>query len=221
MKRRARGIFLLVSFIMCYCHGRDSHDDKVDLPMSQGIGGMWEALGHRKGEKIPDFTLYTNEGRPFSLYKALQKGKPVVLINASYTCDFSRANIESFKTVGERYKDKVETVIVYTLDAHPTDVPSPYAADSSVWIPPHNVRDSIAAPQPKTYGERIDLSKKWVDMYDIPFPVLVDSPENEYWTEYGQAPNMCYIIGEDGIVEYRDTWYNEKRLEEELAGMDD
>jgi len=144
-----------------------------------------------------------------------------MLINASYTCDFSRANIESFKAVGEKYKDKIETVIVYTIDAHPVDVPSPYSADSAVWIPPHNVRDSIAAPQPKTYGDRIDLSKKWTEKYDISFPVLVDNPDNDYWVEFGQAPNMCYIIDEKGIVEYRETWYNEKRLEEELVNLSD
>ncbi len=27
---------------------------------------------------------------------------------------------------------------------------------------------------------------------------------------------MCYIIDADGVVEYRQTWYDEKKLEEKI-----
>jgi len=188
----------------------------TQLPVSQGVEGMWEMLGYHPGDTVPDFTLYSGEGKPFHLYAELQKGKPVMIVNGSYTCDISRGNLPSLNLINDRYGKDVEMVMVYTIDAHPNDVVSPYSPDGKIWIPPNNIRDSISAQQPKTYGERVALSKVWVKENQIHMPVVVDKPDNEYWMEFGQAPNMCYIIDPDGVVEYRQTWYDEKGLEEKI-----
>ena len=202
------------------CIGGDetipSDGAKTTLPISQGAEGAWEMLGYHQGDTVPDITLYSGEGQPFHLYAELHKGKPVMIINGSYTCDISRGNLPSINALSERVGKNIEVVMVYTIDAHPNDMMSPYSPDSDIWIPPNNIRDSISAQQPKTYGERVELSKAWIKENQIHVPVVIDKPDNEYWMEFGQAPNMCYIIDADGVVEYRQTWFDEKKLEEKI-----
>jgi hypothetical protein len=178
-------------------------------------------LGFRPGNQIPDFILYSSKGKLFRLYKELSKGKPIVIVNGSYTCDFSRANLPSIKTIAQRHHSKVNVVMVYTIDAHPNDTLSPYATNNSEWIPPSNIRDNISAAQPKTYADRVALSNAWIKENQISIPVLIDGPNNEYWTAFGQAPNMCYIIDPNGVVTYRQTWYNEKELDEKIQNLTD
>ena len=192
---------------------------RIALPASQGAYGEWEMLGYHPGNKVPDFTLYTTNGKPFHLYEELEKGKPLVIINGSYTCDISRGNLSSIKEISKRYDDKVKVVMVYTIDAHPSDTLSPYATNANEWIPQNNIRDNISATQPRTYGERVALSNAWITENQLSMPVLIDEPNNEYWMEFGQAPNMCYIIDPDGVIRYRRTWYNEKDLDKEIQQM--
>ena len=229
MKRNvARGVafksFLLMLGLLCLSscstqNSRPDADTKITMQVSQGTSGIWEMLGFHAGNQVPDFKLYTTEGEPFRLYHELAKKKPMVLINASHTCDFSRANLPSIRSIMQRYATKANMVMVYTIDAHPSDTLSPYAQDGRAWVPPNNKRDNISTPQPKTYGERVSLSREWKKEYDIPVRVLVDGPENEFWNTFGQAPNMCYIISDSGKVEYRQTWYNGNELELQLERL--
>lgn len=209
-------VFLLAS---CSYHSPPDGDTKIAMHSSQGVGGVWEMLGFHPGNYVPDFKLYTTDGLPFRLYEELANEKPTVIINASHTCDFSRANLPSIKDVMKRYATKANMVVVYTIDAHPSDTLSPYAEDDQAWIPPNNQRDNISTPQPKTYGQRVNLSRQWKKGNDINGRVLVDGPDNQFWNTFGQAPNMCYIISRGGKVEYRQTWYNGKALELELERL--
>ncbi|HTF18434.1 MAG TPA: deiodinase-like protein [Chryseolinea sp.] len=198
---------------------RPADTARITLPASQGAYGEWETLGYYPGTKVPDFTLYAADGKPFHLYEELDKGKALVLINGSYTCDISRGKLSSIKDISNRYDDRVKVVMVYTIDAHPSDTLSPYATNTNKWIPKNNIRDHISAAQPRTYGERVALSNAWIRENQLSMPVLIDEPNNEYWMEFGQAPNMCYIIDPDGVVRYRRTWYDEKYLDNEIQQM--
>jgi len=210
--------FLAIASLLFSCSKsrRPDPDAKISLDASMGTSGTWEMLGFHPGNRVPDFLLYSTDGSPYHLYKELANKKPTVIINASHTCDFSRANLPAFKSIVDRYESKANLVIVYTIDAHPSDTLSPYAENDRPWIPPNNVRDKIETPQPRTYGERVSLSQKWKEENAISVPVLVDGPENSFWNTFGQAPNMCYILSDSGYVEYRETWFNGQKLEQEL-----
>lgn len=212
--------FVLVLLIVSSCSSTPPDDDtKITMHASGGVGGVWEMLGFHPGDQVPDFKLYTGEGKPFRLYDELTKRKHTVLINASHTCDFSRANLPSIKSIIKRYATKANIVMIYTIDAHPNDTLSPYAENNRPWVPPNNKRDNISTPQPKTYGERVSLSRQWKNANNIPVRVLVDGPDNQFWHAFGQAPNMCYIVNDGGKVEYRQTWYNGKELELQLKRL--
>ncbi len=55
--------------------------------ISNGLKKDWNHLGFRSGDRVPNFTLYDQDGKQFDLSSELKLGEPVVLISGSYTCD--------------------------------------------------------------------------------------------------------------------------------------
>ncbi|HMJ70887.1 MAG TPA: deiodinase-like protein [Cyclobacteriaceae bacterium] len=193
---------------------------RVQNPASQALISGWEQLGFKKGQQVPDFTLFSEDKKPFKLSTELKKGKPVVLINASYTCDVSRNNLESILDIVKTYRKAATFVIIYTIEAHPSDEPSPYSPYQEILIAKDNIRDKVEARQPKTYAERQALANRWKTMYRIPMMVLVDSADNLFWTNFGQAPNMVYVIAPDRKVLFKQAWFNKSKLTSELHMLD-
>jgi len=187
--------------------------------ISNGMKKDWNHLGFHSGDRIPNFTLYDQDGKKFELSSELKLGKPVVLISASYTCDVTRSNIPAIKRISSKNGTTDHFFIVYLIEAHPTDVPGPYSADRKIWISANNIRDHVAATQPKIYQQRVDISKKWKQVYDIHLPILLDNPDNFFWTNFGEAPNMVYVILPGNIVYYKQAWFNEHLLEEKLQAL--
>lgn len=192
---------------------------RIENPTSEALIAGWEKMGFKKGEQVPDFTLFSNDEKPFTLSEELRKKKPIVLINASYTCDVTRGNLESILGMAKDHRKDATFFIVYTTEAHPVDVASPYSTDPGPWIAKDNVRDKVSARQPKTYAERQALADKWKDTYSIPMTVLVDNPDNFFWTKFGQAPNMVYIIAPDRTVLFKQAWFGKGGLEKELEKL--
>lgn len=188
--------------------------------ISAGILGNWEQLGIQKGQPVPDFTLFSEKGKPFRLSSELKKGRPIVLISGSYTCDVSRGNMEAIKAFYKQFEDEMVFFMVYTIDAHPFDTGSPYSPEGKVWIAKNNVRDNVKAAQPKTYKQRVELARKWMTENSIAFPVLVDNPDNLFWKKFGQAPNMVYIITPSQEVFYKQAWFNKEKLAKQLESLD-
>jgi hypothetical protein len=192
---------------------------KISEEISDGVLGNWEQLGIQKNQPVPDFTLFSEKGKAFNLARELKKGKPVVLVSGSYTCDVSRGNMESIKSFQKQFGRKASFYMVYTIDAHPNDTRSPYSLEEKVWIAKDNVRDNIKAAQPKVYQQRVALAKRWITENSIDFPVLVDSPDNFYWKKFGQAPNMVYIITTGQTVFYKQAWFNKEKLVRQLESL--
>ena len=113
----------------------------------------------------------------------------------------------------------MDIYIIYTAEAHPIDHPSPYSRENSIWIRPENVRDSIEAKKPTTYGERKALSQQWEEKFKIRPKILLDNPHNEYWSLYGQAPNMAYLIDSDGIIIERQINFHLKKIEDKIKNL--
>jgi hypothetical protein len=196
--------------------------DKIVIKVSEGINTGYEDfrnLGYQKGDKIPDFNLFTPDGLEFSVNKALSTGKPLVLISGSYTCDISRSNIPDANMLGAKYNQKINIYHVYTVDAHPFDKFCPYSPNQKMEIPAANIRDNIQANQPKTYGERRVLAKKWQEENAIAIPVLVDKPTNDYWMKFGQAPNTAYLITPAGEVFYKQVWFKYQDFDQAIKNL--
>lgn len=222
MKATCSWVFalLIIGFSSCSKTSAPPSTAKISDEISAGLLGNWEQLGIQKDQNVPDFTLYSDKGKAFKLSSELKKGKPIVLISGSYTCDVSRGNMSAIKEFQKKFGKKASFFMIYTIDAHPADTPSPYSAERKVWIAKNNIRDNVKASQPKVYQQRVDLAQKWKTANSIEFPVLIDAPDNFYWKKFGQAPNMVYIISPEQTVFFKQAWFNKERLQKQFEDLE-
>ncbi|WP_193217897.1 MULTISPECIES: deiodinase-like protein [unclassified Imperialibacter] len=184
------------------------------------MSAPWVTLGYLPGKEVPSLTLFDTERQILSLTDdSHKKTKPLLIVTGSYTCDISRKNLPSLLHLEEKFGSKVDIMIVYTMDAHPYDSPSPYSPTGEVSIAMDNVRNNIKAEQPKTYKERVELAKAWVRENAISVPIFIDNPQNEFWWAFGQGPNMCYLINTEGKVAFRELWFNERNTKKAIRNL--
>jgi len=167
--------------------------------------GSFSASGLQAGDTAADFTLYDTSGVPFNLASALALKKPVLLVAGNLTCPVFRNKIPSINTVITTYGSQVTTVIIYAVEAHPTDT-SPYFGYVNVTTANQNA--GILYPQPTTYGQRKQMVKDLYATTSLAAPTYIDGPCNNWWQYYGPAPNNAYLIDTNGIVSAKHPWYD-------------
>ena len=158
------------------------------------------------GQKVNDFTLYNNQGVAYNLEDKLLEGKPLMIMTGSYTCPVFRAVIWELNSLITNYGNDINFVVVYTVEAHPDIDYSPYY--NTVQTTQINVNEGILYEQPETYGERVNIVNDMLNAYAINCEVLIDSPCNEFWYAYGEAPNRAYLIDSTGKVVVSQGWFN-------------
>lgn len=177
----------------------------------------WEKIMPQEGTIAPDFIIFSQDGEPFNLQAQLHHDRHILLVSGSYTCDLSRKAEPMVQKLFDQYNDKIDINIVYTVEAHPFDTVSPYSRSNNIWVVQDNVKQGIEAKNPTTYEARLELAKQWKDRAKISPRMLIDNPENEFWTKYGQAPNMVFLIRKDGVIHTRQIKFEGKALEERIT----
>ncbi|AWW00297.1 redoxin domain-containing protein [Arcticibacterium luteifluviistationis] len=221
MKRFNPILIISTIYLMWSCTGNSNtlsqDSDKIEFRKSEAMVDesfmrRWEFLLPQEGSKAKDFTLETDKAETFNLYKELKKGKPVLLINGSYTCDISRQNLPQVNQISKQFESKIKTVLIHTVEAHPKDAVSPYSLEEKIWPSKSNIRDNAEANQPLTYSDRKELTMKWKHEFDIDPEILIDAAKNDYWADYGQAPNMAFLIDADGTILSRQIFFEINHL---------
>ena len=92
-----------------------------------------------------------------------------------------------------RYRDRVEFLLVYTREAHPTDG----------WQTDRNIKDNVLLTQHQSFGEREDAAGTCSRDLHISVPILIEEMDNSGDEAYGAAPVRLYLIGTDGKVAYQ------------------
>jgi hypothetical protein len=179
-------------------------DEICDIPI---VDGNFEEAGFFPGDAVPDFTLYNTDGEPRQLSHILSSGKHAMIINGSYSCWRFRDEIEVMNQIAELFGDHMETLIVYSVEAHPHIDLSPYSGTLSTGA--RNFSDSVLLRQPTTYGERMENIDFMLERHTVIPDILLDGPCNEWWLNYGTAANHAYLIDPAGIVQLRHTWFNQ------------
>lgn len=174
-----------------------------DIPIY--LGGMHES-GYSVGDTVNDFTLFTPEGVRFNLADKLADGRPVLLLSITYTCWRWRHQVDVLNQVVYHYGDQVDVYLINTVEAHPHITPSPYSGE--LWTGNPNFEDDVLYEQPVTYGERLSVIADMQADLSFNAPVLVDDPCNQWWLNYGPAPNNAYLIDPNGIVQVKHPWFN-------------
>jgi len=167
--------------------------------------GSFYTSGLSKGSIASDFTLYGLNGDSLHLGSVLAEGKPLLLVNGSLTCPVFRNKIPVLHQMANAYGNLITVAVVITVEAHPTD-PSPYYG--YVNITSQNQQEGILYPQPITYGERKALAQIAVSHTGLTVPVFLDRPCQEWWLQYGPAPNNAYVFLPDGTIAVKHGWFH-------------
>lgn len=181
-------------------------DDSVAICPIPVYTGDFNASGYRIGDTVPDFTLYTSDGRRAHLREELMRGRPVLLVGSSYTCPVYRGRVADVNALQRTYGNRISIFVIYVVEGRPVTDPSPYRGVE--WTMEENSRVGISCRQPTTYGERVAIAREMSRAMDLKPPLLIDGPCNEWWSHFGPAPNGAYLIDTNGVVAAHHGWMN-------------
>lgn len=107
---------------------------------------------------------------------------------------------------GRPFGERVYFVHVYVIEPHPmAPDPSPYSGRVS------EARYSTKR-QPTTFAERVAAAAETRDLLTGPQLMVVDDltpgqRTNPIWCTYGTCPNCAFLIGQDGVIDTVQTWF--------------
>lgn len=93
----------------------------------------------------------------------------------------------------EQYRDKVEFLVVYITEAHPSDV----------WQMESNVKDKVVFASPHSEDERASVAGTCVRKLGIEIPALLDEYGNSTEQGYTAWPDRLYLIDGQDKVAYK------------------
>jgi hypothetical protein len=198
-----------------------SDSAKIISPQTfQGMApGIQPKSGFVEGDIVPDFVLYDTAGTYCHLSELLGEGKPVLLIAGSYTCPQTRKNVrENLNRLQKLYGEKINIRLIYTLEAHPR-APDVCPYTGAVYTSAANFHDSILFRQPVNYLQRKKMAEELIHDLQITTPVLIDSPDNMWWKNFGPAPNNAYLLTPFGMVYKKYATFESKYFEKDFNDL--
>ncbi|MDZ4664984.1 MAG: T9SS type A sorting domain-containing protein [Bacteroidota bacterium] len=179
--------------------------------------GSFYTSGYQVGNTVNDFKLYNLLGDSIILSDELQNGKPILLIAGSLTCPVFRGKIPTINQVMATYGSSISVFVIYTIEAHPTNI-SVYSGNVNVTN--QNINDNILFPNSLTYGDRKQMVDTMSDYVSLNAPVFIDGPCNEWWNNFGPAPNNSYLIDINGVVVSKHGWFHKQPTDNIFCDLD-
>jgi hypothetical protein len=169
------------------------------------FNGSFSQSGFQKNDFVPDFKLYDLNGDSLVLSQKLQSGRPVLLISSSLSCPVFRNKVPIINQVASVYAGLIDVYVIYTIEAHPIDT-SVYFGYINITSP--NQAQGILFSSPQNYGERKEMVDTMYSFVNLNVPVFIDGPFNEWWNNFGPAPNNSYLIDTNGKVLSKHAWFD-------------
>lgn len=179
--------------------------------------GSFYTSGYQVGNPVADFKLYNLQGDSLILSSELQNHKPVLLIAGSLTCPVFRGKVPTINQVMATYGSSINVFVIYTIEAHPTNI-SVYSGNVNVTS--QNTSQGVLFPNPITYADRkqmVDTLPYWVSLNA---PIFIDGPCNEWWNNFGPAPNNAYLIDTNGIAVAKHGWFHKLPIDDIFCDID-
>ena len=170
----------------------------------------------RPGEPMPELILHNIEGNHQQLSPCWDK-KPALLVTMSLSCGQSRRHARALRRVSRRFEQDVNTVIIYVKEAHPINVPSPYA--DSIWVTAKNEIAGIHCVQPRTLEERIELAQQLRRRFRLSTYMLIDALDDRAWCAFGSAPNVAILVHPDGTIAVKQGWFEPREMAREITAL--
>ena len=95
--------------------------------------------------------------------------------------------------MAEKYKGKVEFLLVYIREAHPTDG----------WVAPGNQKAGIEIAKAKNYEEKEGYASVCVRTLGIKFTTVVDKMDAKVESNYMGWPDRLYLVGKNGRIAWK------------------
>lgn len=93
----------------------------------------------------------------------------------------------------DQYRDRVDFLAVYILEAHPSDV----------WQMQSNLKDKVVFASPRNEDERSEIAGSCVRKLGIKFPAVLDDFSNVTEKAYTGWPDRIYLIDQNGRVVFK------------------
>lgn len=180
-------------------------------------GQMFESRGVQPRQSLPQLSLVSLDGEPVSI-REIQAGRPLVLVTASLTCNVARRNQATANQIAQQFGGAVAVVVVYTIEAHPKGDVCPYTG--SEWVPQDNERDDVLVRQPTDLSERLAFARQYQQRFGTQAVVLVDTMDNKSWEALGKAPNVGLLVDGNGVVQFRQGWFDAEGMKAALANAE-
>lgn len=202
-------------------YARPSDGAGIQISKVPAKNGDFSSTGYNVGDTIPDFTLYTTDGVAVDIDSVLDNNKPVLLVSGSYSCPSTRSRINDFNNITRNYGYRLNTFLVYVVEAHPAGQQCPYMGFGSSPEPKNNSM-KLKVTQENTYGARKKTAIAMKQDLNIIAPVLIDGPNNEWWSHFGPAPNNAYLINSKGVIVAKNGWFNDPNSDRSMwCSIDD
>ena len=165
----------------------------VKALFGQELGALTPGPGI--GEHAPDFTLETVDGdEEITLSEVRAEGeRPVVLVFGNFTCGPFRSHAGNIEKLFESYRDRVDFVMIYVREAHPTDG----------WHMFDNFYQGYDLDQPTSYDGRVEVARTCQATLELDLPMLVDRLDDPVGTLYSGMPARLYLLDPDGRVAFK------------------
>lgn len=155
------------------------------------LGSLQE--GPCVGDRAPDFTLTTQDGKQ-TVHLADEIGsKPVVLVFGNFTCSPFRSMYPGVEAVHRRFQNDAAFFAIYVREAHPADG----------WKMESNTKLGVEVSQPKSLAERTAVASQCYRLLNPGIPLLVDEIDDRVGNAYSGMPARLYVIDQEGLVTYK------------------
>jgi len=170
----------------------------------------------RPGERVPELMLHDLEDNHQPLSRCWDK-QPALLVTMSLSCGQTRRHARALRRLARRFEKDINTVIIYVLEAHPIDAPSPYTGRR--WETAKNKMAGIHCVQSRTLEERIALAHQLKRRFRLSTSMLIDAMDNRAWRAFGSAPNVAILVHPDGRIAARQGWFEPEEMARAIMSL--
>lgn len=176
----------------------------------------FDAVAPEVGQIAPQFELVDTTGNLVKLAQMVGE-QPLVLQLGSYTCPVFRYRRFDMQPLRQKYRGRVKFLVVYTQEAHPVGVASPYS--QAEWNPWINRLARVQYGQTRNFAERRERAYFAKDAMGSNAPFLIDDMANAVWQQYGRAPSAAFLLDRKGQVRLRQPWVEPRELAAEIERL--
>ncbi len=176
----------------------------------------FDKTGVQVRQPVDLLRLHSLDGKSYDLSTAWGDS-PALLVLSSISCPVSRDNCAAVDRISRRYAGKINVVVIYTIEAHPVEAPSPYSGRE--WLTDRNVQDRVLVKQPANIAQRIAVAKQYRELKKIKATLVVDAIDNRAWKHIGPGPNTAILVSRNGYVGFRQGWLAPASMEAAIRWM--